>query len=78
MTVQQLIDNLSTIQDKDSTIVMVRGYERGYDDINDAIPEPISMALNVNKEWYFGKHEKLADVYREHVDKYQTVKAIIL
>lgn len=52
MTVQELINRLSTIEDKDNTRVMVRGYERGYDDINNIIPEPITMALNVNREWY--------------------------
>ena len=78
MTVQELINRLSTIEDKDNTRVMVRGYERGYDDINNIIPEPITMALNVNKEWYFGKHEKMVDVYREDIDKYTIVKAIIL
>jgi hypothetical protein len=78
MTVQQLIDKLNTIDDKDNTIVMTRGYERGYDDINDTIPEPITMALNVNKEWYFGKHEKVADIYHTDIDRYTITKAIIL
>ena len=78
MTVQQLIDKLNTIDDKDNTIVVTRGYERGFDDINDTIPEPITMALNVNNKWYYGKHEKVADVYNKDLDRYTITKAIIL
>ncbi len=78
MTVQQLIDKLNTIDDKDNIVVMTRGYERGFDDINDTIPEPITMALNVNNKWYYGKHEKVADVYNKDLDRYTITKAIIL
>lgn len=78
MTVQQLIDKLNTIDDKDSIVVMVRGYEAGYDDINDIIPEPVAMALNVNDEWYFGKHDKVDNLYDAANSNYQVVKAIVL
>lgn len=75
MTVKQLIEILQQIQDQD-TMVMVKGYERGYDDINDIIPEPITLALNVNEEWWDGKHEVLSEDHT-YTDK-QIVKAIIL
>jgi hypothetical protein len=79
MTVQQLIDKLNTIDDKDNIVVMTRGYEGGYDDIDNIIPEPITMALNINDEWYFGKHEKLSEVYdREDIEEYTITKAVIL
>jgi uncharacterized protein YneR len=79
MTIQQLIDKLNTIEDKDNTIAVTRGYEKGYDDIDNIIPEPITMVLNVNDEWYFGKHEKLSEVYdREDIEEYTITKAIIL
>jgi hypothetical protein len=78
MTVQQLIDKLNTIQDKDSIMVMTRGYEGGYDDINDIIPEPIAMAVNVNEDWYYGKHDKVDNLYDATNSDYQVVKAIVL
>lgn len=78
MTVQQLIDKLNTIDDKDNIVVMVRGYEAGYDDINDIIPEPVAMALNVNDEWYFGNHDKVDNLYDATNSDYQVVRAIVL
>ncbi len=77
MTVKQLIQSLSEIQDQD-TIVMVKGYEGGYDDINDIIPEPITIALNVNDKWYYGKHDKVDNMYNKYIDNLTIVKAIIL
>ena len=78
MTVQQLIDKLNTIQDKDSIVVMTRGYEGGYDDINNTIPEPVAMAINVNSEWYYGKHDKVDNLYDVPNSNYIVVKAIVL
>ena len=78
MTVQQLIDSLNTIQDKDSIVIMTSGYEGGYNDISVRIPEPVAMALDVNTDWYYGAHEKLVDVCSEDIDKYTIVKAIVL
>lgn len=78
MTVQQLIDKLNTIDDKDNIIVMVRGYEGGYDDIDNIIPEPIAMAVNVNQDWYYGKHDKVDNLYDAANSNYQVVNAIVL
>ena len=77
MTVKELIESLSKIEDQDA-IVMTKGYEGGFDDIENLNLEPIDMALNVNDEWYYGAHETISDVYHEDKEKYQIVKAIIL
>jgi hypothetical protein len=75
MTVKQLIEQLSTIEDQDAR-VMTSGYEGGFDDVENLNLEPVDMALNVNDEWYYGAHEVAEDRY--HLDKFQVVKAIII
>ena len=83
MTVRELIESLSKIEDKEIR-VMVRGYEGGVDDIvigngiDNNTPAIIHVALDVNTEWYYGKHERVGDVDKDHLDKFQVVKAIIL
>ena len=77
MTVKELIEKLSTIENQDA-LVMTRGYEGGYNDVGDSIPPIVDMALNVNSEWYYGAHEKAENVYHEDREKYKSVKAIIL
>ncbi len=86
MTVRELVQALGKIEDQDIR-VMVSGYEGGVDDIvignginnnTTVIPAIIHVALNVNTEWYYGKHERVGDVNKDHLDKFQVVKAIIL
>ena len=77
MTVKQLIKILQQIPDQD-TMVMTNGYEGGYDDINDIIPEPITIALNVNDKWYYGKHDNIDNMYNKYIDNLTIVKAIVL
>ena len=77
MTVKQLIERLSTIEDQEAR-VMVSGYEGGVDDLLNITPDVIQVALDVNTEWYYGKHERVGDVDKDHLDKFQVVKAIIL
>jgi hypothetical protein len=77
MTVKQLIEKLSTIEDQEAW-VMTSGYEGGYNDVENINPSPIDMALDVNEEWYNGKHEKAEDVYGVANSRYQIVKAIII
>lgn len=77
MTVKQLIQSLSKIQDQEAW-VMVKGYERGYDDVMNINPAPIDIALDVNDKWYYGRHESIQDVLIEARKDYQIVKAIIL
>ena len=72
MTVAELIEKLSKIENQEA-IVMTSGYEGGYNDVDYDIIET-DMVLNVNSEWYYGKHERAENVY----GKYESVKAIIL
>lgn len=75
MTVKQLIESLSKIEDQEVR-VMVKGYERGVDDIEDIIPEIVNIALDVNKEWWNGTHEEVSED-NTYTDK-EIVKEIIL
>lgn len=83
MTVGELIESLSKIEDKNIR-VMVRGYEGGVDDIvigngiDDSTPAIQYVALDVNEEWYYGRHERVDDMYDATNSKYHIVKAIIL
>ena len=83
MTIRELIESLSKIEDKDIR-VMVRGYEGGYDDIvigngiDNNTPAIYEIALDVNDEWYYGRHERIEDVIMNARGEYSTVKAIIL
>jgi hypothetical protein len=84
MTVRELIESLSKVEDQDLR-VMVRGYEGGVDDIvignsidNNITPAIIHVALGVNTEWYYGKHERVDDMYGSPNSNYHIVKAIIL
>ncbi len=84
MTVRELIESLSKIQDQNIR-VMVRGYEGGVDDIiigngidntTTVIPVIQYVALNVNDEWYYGRHE-VQNFDHEYKGR-EIVKAIIL
>ena len=83
MTVGELIESLSKIEDKEIR-VMVRGYEGGVNDmvigngIDNTTPAIINVALDVNTEWYYGAHERVGDMYDAANIEYQIVKAIIL
>lgn len=83
MTVAQLIKVLIQIQDQE-TRVMVNGYEGGYSDIvitnsiDNNTPAIYEIALDVNKEWYYGAHEKVDDIDRDAIRQYKIVSAIIL
>lgn len=72
MEVSELINFLSKFEP--STRVMVRGYERGYDDLKDVKEKDV--VLNVNNEWWYGKHEILDRVPKGN--NKETIKAIIL
>ena len=83
MTVKQLIQILSTIEDQETT-VMVNGYEGGYNDIviangiDSSTPAIVEIALDVNDQWYYGRHERIEDVIVNARGEYNIVKAIIL
>jgi hypothetical protein len=62
---------------------MVRGYEGGVDDMIigngiDNTPAIQYVALEVNEEWYYGKHERVDDMYGSTNSDYHIVKAVIL
>lgn len=75
MTVRELIKILEQIEDQEVR-VMVKGYERGVDDIEDIIPEIVNVALDVNKEWWNGTHEVVSEDHT-YTDK-EIIKAIVL
>ena len=77
MTVKELIEKLSTIEDQDLR-VMTSGYEGGFNDLENINTLPIHMALDVNEEWYYGRHERVDDMYGTTNSEYHIVKAIIL
>ena len=76
MTIKQLIEELSAMENQDA-LVVVRGYEGGYDEVTPTNPELVDIALNVHSEWYYGKHERVSEIYQEDRRNYQIVKAII-
>ena len=83
MTVRELIESLSKIEDKEIR-VMVRGYEGGVNDIvigngiDNNTPGIIHIALDVNEEWYMGRHERVDDIDVNTNKEYHIVKAIVL
>jgi len=72
MEVSELINFLSKFDP--STRVMVKGYERGYDDLKDVKEKDV--VLNVNDEWWYGKHEVLEKVSKGN--NKESIKTIIL
>ena len=77
MTVRELIESLSKIEDQDVR-VMTRGYEGGVDDIDNNTPAIIHVALDVNTAWYYGRHERVDDMYDSTSSDYHIVRAIVL
>lgn len=80
MTVKELIESLSKIEDQDIK-VMVRGYEGGVDDAivssNESnTPEIYTIERNVNDKWYYGRHEVTEEDTPLKKDKVE--RAIIL
>ena len=77
MTVKELIEVLSKIEDQEVR-VMVKGYEGGVDDIDNNTPGIIHIALDVNEKWYYGNHEPVDNMYDANSNNYQIVKAILI
>ena len=65
MNVDQLIKRLQMFPP--DLRVVVSGYEGGYDDVDHL--EKIKLALNVNDEWYYGKHEDATTIFGKDVEK---------
>ena len=77
MTVKELIQELSQIEDQE-TRVMTSGYEGGYNDVTFQLPAIYEMALDVNEEWYYGAHEPIDNIDRDSISNYTIVKTIII
>ena len=75
MTVKELIKILEQIEDQEVR-VMIKGYERGVDDIEDNIPAIVNVALSVNKEWWNGSHEVVSNDHT-YTDN-EIIRAIII
>lgn len=75
MTVKQLIEVLQKVDDQDMRI-MVGGYEGGFNDLETSANNIQNMMLDVNTEWYYGKHEIVDTI--DDLDNYQIIRAIIL
>ena len=74
MRVKELIEKLSELDPE--LYVFVPGYEDGVDDA--VISGIKQIALEVNDEWYYGKHEEVKnDLDSRYIDK-TIVKGIIL
>jgi len=57
MKVKELIETLSQLDPE--LMVVVAGYEGGVDEMDKY--ELCDVELNVNTEWYYGKHEILSN-----------------
>ena len=74
MTVKELIQQL---QQLDSNLyVFTHGYEGGYEDV--VISDIKEMALDVNKEWYYGPHELINEYNDSKIQDKIIVKGVIL
>jgi hypothetical protein len=68
MKVKELIETLSQLDSE--LMVVVAGYEGGVDEMDKY--ELCDVELNVNTEWYYGKHEIL-EKGEEHKKKDSTI-----
>ena len=57
MNIQELIEKLKTFPP--DTMVVVRGYEEGYNDIS--VIKEVTLKLNAHDEWYYGQHDDSKD-----------------
>ena len=65
MTVAQLIESLKNYPP--DLQVVVSGYEGGYNDVGRF--EKIKIIRDYNTAWYYGKHERVEDIYDEELIK---------
>ena len=57
MKVKELIAQLHLCNPEQ--MIVIDGYEGGFKEVETI--EQINLRLNVNEEWYYGKHEEVAD-----------------
>lgn len=72
MTVTELVKHLQALDPE--MHVFVNGYEGGYNDVE--LKGPFDIALDVNTDWWYGKHEKISKFKNE--TNYKVVKGVVL
>ena len=74
MKVKELIEVLSQLDPE--LMVVVAGYEGGVNEVDKS--ELCDIELNVNDEWYYGKHEMLAEGDKQRNKDSTIVKGVRL
>ena len=74
MKVKELIETLSQLDPE--LMVVIGGYEGGVDEVSRY--ELCDVELNVNTEWYYGKHEILEKGYEPKNKDSTIVKGVLL
>lgn len=75
MKVKELIEQLSKLDPE--LYVFIPGYEGGYDHAGPA-SDIKHFALDVNKEWYYGKHEEITNINDSVLVDHTIVEGVIL
>ncbi len=73
MKVKELIEKLKEL-DQEAKVV-ISGYEGGVKEVTTS--QLVTIALNVNDEWYYGEHELLTPHFNEYTD-YSKEKAVYI
>jgi hypothetical protein len=68
MNVDQLIKRLQMYPP--DLRVVVRGYEGGYNDVDQF--ETMKIVIDFNEEWYYGKHEDVESLYGNNSELLKT------
>jgi len=68
MNVDQLIKRLQMYPP--DLRVVVRGYEGGYNDVDQF--ETMKIVIDFNEEWYYGKHEDVESLYGNNAERLKT------
>jgi hypothetical protein len=74
MKVKELIETLSQMDPE--LMVVVAGYEGGVDEVNKY--ELCDVELNVNDDWYYGKHDILENGEKPKNKDSTIVKGVVL
>lgn len=76
MKIKELIEQLEKLDPE--LEVFIRGYEGGVDELN-KISDVKDIVLNVNNEWYYGKHEIIEEYNKsKRFKNVEVIKGIIL
>jgi hypothetical protein len=74
MKVKELIETLSQLDPE--LMVVIAGYEGGVDEVDKY--ELCDVELNINTEWYYGKHETLKNGEEPKNKDSTIVKGVVL